>query len=134
MNQREAILKAADHIERHSEGYDFWHNIVPVRCGSHGCALGWIGYFAGLTEYGSAQQIVSEYLGIDSSAFFYADMCELTNSSPNPYKGWYISHSLAAKGLRLYADKRYPLKTPNWEEISARRLVLPSEVSEEVQV
>jgi hypothetical protein len=48
MNIYNAIMKAADQVETHPESFDFWVNDIPERCGSPGCALGWIGFYLGL--------------------------------------------------------------------------------------
>jgi hypothetical protein len=50
MNAYQAILKAADHIQAHPALFDFERTRVPGDCGTPGCALGWIGHFAGRTQ------------------------------------------------------------------------------------
>ena len=50
MNAYQAILKAADHIQTHPQRFDFQTTRVPGNCRAPGCALGWIGYFAGRTQ------------------------------------------------------------------------------------
>ena len=48
---REAILKAADHIERNPREFNFSSTSIPSErgCGTPGCALGWIGYFGSVS-------------------------------------------------------------------------------------
>src|SRR5438552_2834077 len=50
MNTYQAILRAADHIQRHPQLFDFERTRVPRNCHTPGCALGWIGFFAGRTQ------------------------------------------------------------------------------------
>jgi hypothetical protein len=50
MNTQQAILKAADHIQAHPQLFDFEKTRVPCDGRTPGCALGWIGYFAGRTQ------------------------------------------------------------------------------------
>ena len=50
MDTYQAILRAADHIERQPQLFDFERTRVPRNCRTPGCALGWIGFFAGRTE------------------------------------------------------------------------------------
>ena len=45
----EAIMLAADHIERNPADFNFMSIGIPD-CGTPGCALGWIGSFGGLTK------------------------------------------------------------------------------------
>ena len=58
MNVREAILAAADHIETYPKKFSFASVEVPSRrsCGTPGCALGWIGHFAGSIELARANK------------------------------------------------------------------------------
>jgi len=50
MNAYQAILKAADHIQTHPQLFDFERTRIPGNCRTPGCALGWIGFFAGRTQ------------------------------------------------------------------------------------
>ena len=50
MDTYQAILRAADHIERQPQLFDFERTRVPGNCRTPGCALGWIGFFAGRTQ------------------------------------------------------------------------------------
>lgn len=47
MNIYDAIMKAADTIEKRPDLYQFMANDIPD-CGSPGCLLGWIGHHMGL--------------------------------------------------------------------------------------
>jgi hypothetical protein len=98
MNTREAILKAADHIERNPHLFRFSRTEIPD-CGTPGCALGWIGFFMGI-EVGAC--ILSTQPAIASDRDFYDRMTALTD----PF--WIVSSETCAKGLRLYANKYHP--------------------------
>jgi hypothetical protein len=50
MDTYNAILRAADHIETNPRLFDFERTRVPSHCWTPGCALGWIGFFAGRTK------------------------------------------------------------------------------------
>lgn len=111
MNIYNAIMKAADHIERNPGEFRFSSIGLPkgIGCGAPGCALGWIGFFAGVahktfdtislvaTNGVSERPGVSPLLSIDQGTF-YKRMNELAS-------GWTFDSSECAKGLRLYAAK-----------------------------
>src|SRR6185437_10876015 len=48
MNVYNAIMRAADHIERHPQEFNFNSTSIPdgPGCGTPGCALGWIAVFS----------------------------------------------------------------------------------------
>jgi len=101
---RDAILRAAYHIEHNPEQFDFHGIDRPNNCDTPGCALGWIGFFANIDPSG-VQCIVkatATALGT-SSAHFYDVMDTCAETS-----GWIDSAQLCAKGLRAYADKYFP--------------------------
>lgn len=115
MNVREAILKAANQIERWPESYDFAKGTVP-ECGSTGCALGWIGHFMGLQGKAYSAPL---YEGLNSSSRgpseFYEEMTRLEGE----YRGWMWgawprSAMACARNLRAYADKHYPAPEPSF--------------------
>jgi hypothetical protein len=112
MQIREAILKAADHIERHPREFNYNSIHVPERagCGTTGCALGWICYFFGSgvtdsslvrTNFSSTHAPVGA--GV-SDGVFYARMTDLV-------VGWEKDADNCARALRLYADKYHPADT-----------------------
>jgi hypothetical protein len=113
---RQAILKAADHIERYPDDFDFAATKVPD-CGTPGCALGWIAAFAGLKErYSEAavwMGLAAEPLrgGSDRQRVytFYNRMDDLVGY-------WHKDPAICAKGMRLYADKYHPapIRVPDW--------------------
>jgi hypothetical protein len=107
MNIRDAILKAADHIERHPGDFDFGSAMVPHTCGSPGCALGWLGHFiGGCTTY---RHVCDRVFGIDEYKF-YERLTE-AEMGPKPdwsYGTWHRDAGVCARVLRLYADKYHP--------------------------
>lgn len=127
MNIRDAILKAADHIERFPEEFSFNSYTVPERphCGTPGCALGWMIAFAG-TGHSLFMAFAQQVLGIvphgkmSAGYEFYCRMDELVGAD------WVASAEACAAGLRLYADKYHPAPEPH---SFARELMakLPSE-------
>lgn len=50
MNAYQSILRAADHIQANPQLFDFERTRIPGNCRTPGCALGWIGFFAGKTQ------------------------------------------------------------------------------------
>lgn len=97
MNIYNAILKAAAHIE--SEQSDFWFGsmVIPA-CGTPGCAIGWIGHFLGFPS-GTPIWKASEAMDLGSDRNFYDKLDQLAGDN------WHESASIAAIGLRLYAEK-----------------------------
>lgn len=74
-----AILKAADHIEKEPHLYNFYCNRVPD-CGTPGCMLGWIGHFMGLT--GSVYNDVAPVVGLSRRCLVTFDMGAQYNELP----------------------------------------------------
>lgn len=111
MNIYNPIMKAADHIEANPALFDFQSTEIP-RCGTPGCALGWIGHFMGRPaelskdEYFSysAVAIYTLKLGpwIVADRNFYKLLDDLTNRSR-----WRDNAIECAKALRLFAASYY---------------------------
>ena len=91
----DAIMKAANHIEKNPGIFEYSISNIP-RCGSPGCALGWIGYFAG-EPAGKQVERVAEMLNVEEIEF-YRRMTAFRIS-------WMSRPSVAAEALRLYAEK-----------------------------
>jgi hypothetical protein len=113
---REAILKAADHIEKHPREFDGDSVTVPDlnKCGTPGCAIGWILSFSGEEEGDYAwHRVCKKHLGV-TDLDFYLRMNEIEAS------GWWRKNNvLCAETMRLYADKyHHEIKTPNWEALA----------------
>jgi hypothetical protein len=105
MNIREAILKAADHIEANPREFGFWFVYRPdgPGCGTPGCALGWVGYFSGAKAKNTGQ-IAEEVLGYDS-LIFYSRMTKMTCGGT---KDWHEDAAECARRMRIYADTYHP--------------------------
>lgn len=129
VNIRQAILSAADQIERHPESFNFmvggiphqdgplskwsWDGRPNIRC--VGCTLGWISHFV-------ARQLPGSLRTYGGAPFFFAcrDMPEL--KATYPYSGdrthrfytmmdditggrhWREDPALCAQSMRKYAD------------------------------
>lgn len=108
----QAIMKAADHIERNPREFSFGRVFVPTACGTPGCALGWIDFFLKTSSRVNPGWITSDPLGVDDS-LFYARMKEL--ASPH----WVVEASECVAGLRLYAEKYHGYEKPQQRPTSA---------------
>jgi len=108
-----AVMKAADHIERHPELFDFDERSGPHDCGTPACALGRIGFFAGslyefwdgsLSIYGVAYRTfgMRDNGDNDGATTFYTRMNQLVGHD------WKVDASICAKGLRLLAQDYAP--------------------------
>ena len=114
MNIRQAILKAADHIERNPSDFQFSSLAVPGQCGTPGCALGWIGYF-GCVKSDSwlfltvTNSDVARFLGLETTGYFYNRVgdCSKQVNGTRWYE-WHARADLCAAALRLYADRYHP--------------------------
>lgn len=95
---REAILKAADSIERNPCLFDFYTVRVPPDCHTPGCALGWIAFHWGAPSFAA----LVEPMDVEECAF-YDRMDDLTSG------GWEDDPRVCARGLRKYADRYHPV-------------------------
>jgi hypothetical protein len=128
MNVREAILAAASHIERNPGEFRFHSISIPTGrgCGTPGCAIGWIGFFAGAKDFFAVSGHVNHpgtvergLLGVSQHAFYKA-MNELRS-------GWTYRAQDCADALRLYADAYHPaterpIQYPDWNAIASAPL------------
>lgn len=111
MNIRDAILKAADHIEQNPLKFDFWASDIPTGCGTPGCALGWIAHFSGAqttcahdSRWAAPVHVFCEdFLGLHPEEF-YEKIEDLSSE-------WRSDASACATGLRAYADKYHPAES-----------------------
>lgn len=97
----DAIMKAADWIEKKPKLYDFTINGIPPECGVPACALGWIGYFAKIDggKYGGHfSQELLEKAGLTTLSTFLGRMDKISNV-------WHQNPKVASSTLRLYAKK-----------------------------
>lgn len=127
MNVRQALLAAADHIEARPQAYCFKNSNKPD-CGSPGCLMGWVGFFAEVKDKdkrdwdtpGYANQVAKEVLGLNGWAHFFGLGSELGDFSK------YTQDSKQAAGmLRAYADKYHPAPVqapPDWNTLATEPL------------
>lgn len=102
----QAIMRAADHIEQNPELFDFHASVVP-ECGSPGCALGWIGFFANISP-GISVSDASDAMDTSDWTFYHV-MDALTEDVGDDENGngWMANARLCALGLRRYAEKYF---------------------------
>jgi hypothetical protein len=134
MNIRQAILAAADHIERNPGEFRFHSVAIPgfPSCGTPGCAIGWIASFMGMkdSQWGKAFSVGDRknILGLTDMEF-YGRMDDLTDCD------WKVSPAICVIALRLYADKYHPAKPvaiPNWQAIAAQPVIADDVRSQEL--
>lgn len=115
MNAYMAIVRAADHIEGHPKLYDFERTRVPGNCRTPGCALGWIGHFAGRTKTRIRARFSLPFIhrGIAIVTLEGGSEPVLHVTARDFYKrmdsfavaNWRENASACARALRLYADR-----------------------------
>lgn len=140
MNIYTAIMKAADWIESHPSEFKFFSISVPDApgCGTPGCAIGWIGTFAGNRK--GFTRVYSEILGVGSDIEFYSRMDKLSAPGAGYCDGttqWRHQASECGRVLRLYAAKYHaPAKPaqqpPDWQAMAAVQTVAADVRSQEV--
>lgn len=109
MNIRDAILAAADQIQRDPESFNYFGNDLPS-CGTPGCAIGWVAHFRGIrgSFNAASDRDAIRAIGVHwnyHSRSFVGRMDEL---SPV----WRNDAAACARALRLYADKYHPAESP----------------------
>jgi len=127
MNIRQAILKAAAHIERNPSLFDFkCLRVPPGECGTPGCVLGWIGFFAQVKssyDFSTASNLdVSRFMGIpDTTLVFYERMsqCSKQANGDTCYE-WRSNAEKCAKAMRVYADRYHPADSNFARDIVAK--------------
>lgn len=105
---RTAILRAADHIARNPNDFN-WKSVHVGGCGTPACAVGWIGAFLGIPATGKYPngapykeniETVAKAVGVHNMDF-YRRMRGID-------KDWRTEHARIAPALRAYADKYFP--------------------------
>lgn len=135
MNIRDAILKAADHIEGSPRLFNFGKCATPHDCGTPGCALGWIGFFAGKQFHGAIVCDVAASIGIpgnvrgSSEGTFYERMNKLCADDD---RIWIEDAAACARGMRLYADKYHPATALIPESVRRIFVMSPAELAREL--
>lgn len=124
LNVYDAIMAAADHIEKNPAQFVFTKSDTPRSCGSPGCALGWIGYFGNL---GRDSNEVARRLGLGEMHFYnWMGISTLHEGF------WTRDASVCATGLRRFAEKHFAYLTkPVWvvmldREAVARKAAQPA--------
>lgn len=100
---REAILKAADHIQSNPSVLNFE---MCRPSDPQGCPLVWISRFGGFYEKAgeTAKRMIGEGPG-DSTLRFFERMNEIAGDM-----NWISNPDVCARSLRVYADRFYPVK------------------------
>lgn len=123
MQIREAILKAADHIEANPGEFNFCSAGVPYGpgCGTPGCALGWIGAFAGHRMRGEGygfSGVAADVLGLPTASE-HRDVGIAHDAADQFYRmmdlfsdDWRFNAVDCAAALRTYADRYHPEEYP----------------------
>lgn len=120
-----AIMRAADHIEQHPNIFDFSQFQLPRDCDTPGCALGWIGFFAGFSLDDDVQfswdvMRVGDLLGLDLAHHNPKNEFYIRLDALSP--GWYANAVKCAAGLHAYADKYHGHEKPQGIPESVREI------------
>jgi hypothetical protein len=105
MSIREAILKAAHHVEMNPRDWDFYAG-VPSGCGTPGCAVGWVAFFLGHRADENVFSLCKKLFGVTHLEWWVRVMPKDT-----PKRIELTGPELAIK-MRAYADKYYPDAIP----------------------
>lgn len=142
MNIYNAIMRAADHIERNQDYFDFGSCGIPPDCGTPGCAIGWVNFFSSTTSsvrvphsrafkpFDAGRPVINSEaaLGVNSGVF-YLRMSAIAAK-------WQNGASICAGTLRLYAEKYHghekPAPAPDWNVIASSPLIPEHVKSEEL--
>lgn len=100
----DAIIKAANRIQRDPGCYSFWENGKPARSGGIGCLLGWIGYYLQVPydKDGAYPHKVAHVLG-------HRDMGTALQAIVPIHDGYHDSKPLVI-ALKKYAEKKHAPK------------------------
>ena len=120
MNIRQAILLAADHIERHPEQYQF---AFCRLINGQGCMMTWVTHFMGYAHNSNAQDLSIEVWGVDTN--------EWLRRTGGIFEGRRVLNRCdpmdSAKILRIYADRYHPVTeakpaqpAPDWNAIMTK--------------
>jgi hypothetical protein len=111
MNSYNALLAAADHIERFPEEFYFDAVNVPeaVHCGSPGCAIGWTAFFAGVIQFTPQERlrltvVCQHALGVSEDEF-YKRMNYISTDEWHGVISWRTHAGECARCLRVYAER-----------------------------
>jgi hypothetical protein len=137
MNIRQAVLKAADHIERNPHLYEFYRNEVP-ECGTPGCMLGWIGHFLGVKGSVGYEVCPAMGLGEGQDGFIRNGIHELAveeSKRTNQWANYAGDAKTAARLMRLWVDRHHPAESRALIPESVRRIftMTPEQIRAEFQ-
>jgi hypothetical protein len=105
---RDAIMAAANHIERHPEQYSFMKGTTPYP-GDRACVLGWIGHFMNLGCEIPVEQVARSFhvthdMEPDIDFYHTLDKIDPTMSEKCPgWRAWQADGKAAARVMRQYA-------------------------------
>lgn len=117
MNIYDAMMKAADYIESNPNALNIYNIMIPLDKNGAGCALGWTGYFLGLTD--RVYNNVHPLLGVkdpNSSREYFERMNALQGKEPGV---WFHDSARCARTMRLYASKYHALTRRTDSELVA---------------
>jgi hypothetical protein len=120
----DAFDAAATHIEQNPGRFYFGAYSVPCTSNNYGCALGWVGHFAGVAG-GMPINTIAHALGVEENTF-YNRMASCSSSR------WNRDSKACARGLRAYADRYHSNKVPAEAIPAAVRALFSPAVKEEV--
>jgi len=135
----DAIIKAAAHIERNPELFDYRLSHIP-NCGSPGCAIGWIGHYLGvprsLSVVTQSKQIIGVEWGYRGNGKTFVERMDAFESEA--FGLWRRDAAECARVLRLYAEQYHgherqnTVTPPDWNTIAGSPLIPDHVQSEEV--
>jgi hypothetical protein len=117
---RDAILKAAAHLEANPGALSFMQGSVPkhytyLKMGA-ACPLAWIGEFS-TENWANHAEVAVKGMSIFPQQF-YDRMTAITGSASK----WMYNQAGCAKALRRYADKYYPAPRQEGIPLSIREI------------
>ena len=109
MDVYNAILAAADQVEKNPSSFDFYESNIPILtesppyCGSIGCALGWIGYFMGYKRWQQLKEVARALTNEPGcpETNVYCNLDAIDNT-------WRRDGLTCARTLRIYAKRFAP--------------------------
>lgn len=126
---REAILRAADSIEREPKRYSYKSNAGPG-CGAPLCMTGWIGFHLSVPvtndSYMYRVKVVTGFDYIDIEKWRLSQNATMPSEQYLRLQSYQSVASVAAELLRLYADHKFPaapiapaIPLSTWDAIAA---------------
>ena len=110
----EAIMLAADHIEKNPSEFSYVSGTTPSGpgCGTPGCAIGWTIHFMGETHHHFDYFAKESLLAGGYQCAFYKKMYALEID-------WTLDATICSAALRKYADKYLGHEKPKRDLIPA---------------